>query len=281
MKIERSVLITGASTGIGYAIAENLCQRGWYVFAGYRNAEAKSSLTKLLGDNGEAVRLDVTSPTDITAAVAQIQQRLEPSSRFALVNNAGVAIAGPVEALSSAELRRSFDINFFGLAEMTRAALPLLRARHGRIVNISSISGKISFPGLSAYTSSKFAVEALSDALRLELKPLKVPVVLIEPGAVKTPIWDKSAKEFYEAHASYTPQMIELYGGILAGMEKAVARGKETGVASSLVAAAVEKALTARRPATRYLVGTEAKVAGTLKALLPDRWMDKFIEKMA
>jgi NAD(P)-dependent dehydrogenase (short-subunit alcohol dehydrogenase family) len=185
------VLVTGASTGIGRATVLALAKRGAQVYAGVRRSADADSLTREGGPNVRPLLLDVTVPDAIDAARDILSSSGAPLT--GLVNNAGFALAGPLELVAPAELRRQFDVNFFGALALTQALLPQLRAARGRIVNVSSIGGKFAAPFVGAYAASKFALEAASDALRLELRPFGVAVILIEPGAVRTPIWQRGA----------------------------------------------------------------------------------------
>ncbi|RYZ64144.1 MAG: SDR family NAD(P)-dependent oxidoreductase, partial [Proteobacteria bacterium] len=185
-----SVLITGASTGIGLAAAFELVQKGHEVFAGVRN-EAASAAVRALDQRIVPVIIDVTKPDTIHEAYKAVELMRTREFPFSLVNNAGIAVSGPIEALSMNELRKQFDVNVFGLVETTQVFLPMIREKRGRIVNISSVNGFLVPPFLGAYSASKFAVEAISDALRRELLPEDIKVITIQPGPISTPIWQK------------------------------------------------------------------------------------------
>ena len=186
-----AIVVTGAATGIGRAIALRLAAAGATVFAGVRRESDGTSLAAAaLAGRIRPLIFDVTDVEAIERARASVARSGLPLA--GIVNNAGISVAGPLEVLPDAELRRQFDVNFFGAIAVTRAFLPALRASNGRVVSVGSISGKISVPMLGAYAASKFALEAACDALRVELRPSGIDVVLIEPGAVKTPIWQKS-----------------------------------------------------------------------------------------
>lgn len=185
------VLITGASTGIGQAVALEMRGRGWRVFATVRKSSDVVDLTKVGRGLIEPLIMDVTDEESVKQAVATVQER---SGRLdAVVNNAGVAVSGPIEQLTTEDLQKQFDINLFGVHRVTRACLPMLRASKGRIVQISSVSGRVTLPFTGAYAASKYALEAYSDALRMELAGSGVKVIVIQPGSIQTPIWDKSA----------------------------------------------------------------------------------------
>lgn len=252
-----SVLVTGAGRGIGRAVAEHLLTAGWTVHAGVRRAEDAPAGTN-------AVRLDVTDPAQVDALPETVGGRLD-----ALVNNAGIVVAGPVEALSSERLREQLEVNLIGTAAVTRAVTPALRASRGRIVFLSSIGGRVSTPFLGAYSASKYAVEGLADALRVELRGQGVRVVLIEPGAIDTDMWRRSGDTVDEVADGLSPEHRALYGKQVAGMRKLTARMAKAAVPADIVAATIERALTADRPRARYVVGTDAKVNLALATVLP------------
>lgn len=210
--------------------------------------------------------LDVTSADSVAQAVAA------PGDSLAvLINNAGIAAVGPLELTPMDAWRRQLDVNVLGLVAVTQACLPLLRKAHGRIVNVGSIAGRSALPGSGAYDASKFAVEAISDALRMELVSSGIAVSLIEPGAVATPIWDKSLSEFDELQRSTAAERYAPY--LMAMMRKEAAEAARKAVPVDAVVKAVEHALTAARPKTRYLVGAETRFWLALN-WLPDRWRD-------
>jgi NAD(P)-dependent dehydrogenase (short-subunit alcohol dehydrogenase family) len=268
-----SVLITGASTGIGEACALYFAERSWRVFAGVR----KRSDTKRLAAvsrNIHPVTLDVTKPKQIAQATNSIRRIAGKDGLQGLVNNAGIAIVGPLEFLPITELRHQIDVNFLGQVEVTQACLPLLRLGRGRVVNISSISGRITSPFLLPYSSSKFALEAFTDGLRRELLPWKLHVASVEPGSIATPIWKKSLNVANATRAKLPRQAEVLYG---AAMERARNRALDleaSGSSAEMVARVVYHALSARRPRTRYVVGRGTQLAIWLTRFLPDVWVD-------
>jgi NAD(P)-dependent dehydrogenase (short-subunit alcohol dehydrogenase family) len=257
----RTALVTGASTGIGRATALELARRGWRVLAGMRRPE------ELAG--AETVQLDVTSPEDVAA--------LRGRPLDALVNNAGIAVTGPLEYLPLGELREQLEVNAVGQIAVAQACLPALRAARGRIVNVSSISGRVAFPTYGPYAASKFALEALSDSLRRELRGSGVDVVVIQPGGVATPIWERGlgrAEALWqampaEAHARYG----RLYATMRAQGEKLAREGDPP----EAIAAAVAGILEARRPRARYVLGRSARVEAALARVLPERTLDALI----
>lgn len=267
------ILISGASTGIGKACAVHMARLGHTVFAGVRTQKDFDGLTKANVKGLTPVFLDVTDGASIRECVSAIIK--QAGTLHALVNNAGVAMGGPVEAVSMEDWRKQFDINFFGAIELTQACLPLLRESKGRIVNMSSISGRIAFPFMGPYASSKFALEAASDSLRRELLRHGVKVMVIEPGAIATPIWEKSKSESLGKTAKYPQAILDVYGASLNKFSQLIDDTTAKAAPVSMVTAAVEHALTARRPRTRYPVGKGIKTSAVLSRLLPDRLMDK------
>jgi len=273
----RSVLISGASTGIGEACALHLAERGWHVFAGVRRDEDGTRLAAAASGTIEPVMLDVTDEASVREALAQVGDQLP-----AVVNNAGVAVGGPVEYLPLDGWRRPFDVNVIGQLAVTRAALPLIRVAgtDGRVVFMGSIGGRISTPLLAPYDSSKFALEAIAESLRHELAPAGIKVVLIEPGAVRTPIWDKGRRSADEIAAALPPEALSRYQWAIDGVRKGIDMQERNGVPPARVAEVVEQALTSSRPRARYLVGRDARVMAAIARLLPDSARD-FLVRMA
>jgi NAD(P)-dependent dehydrogenase (short-subunit alcohol dehydrogenase family) len=275
--MEGAVLITGASTGIGQATALQLQKAGFRVFAGVRKPEDGDRLRAA----GVTVvhPLDVTKQEDIDAAVRAVEQGLNGSQLRGIVNNAGIGIGGPLEALDLDDFRRTIEVNTTSQLAVTKAFLPLLRKSKGRIVNMASIGGRVAQPFAGPYVASKFALEAVTDVLRCELLEWGIDVIAIEPGTIATPIWEKSSQEADKVLEKLTPEQRELYGKRLAKMSKVLERQNKRGAPPEKVAAAVEKALTASRPRTRYLIG-DAHVLLNLKRLLPARWLDRLLYRM-
>lgn len=273
--MNEAVLVSGASTGIGHACARFLAERGFTVFAGVRTESDARRVAALHERGVRPVRLDVTSEDDIAAAIALIEQTGIPLR--GIVNNAGIAVAGPLEYLPLGEFRRQFDVNVFGALALTQAALPLLRRTHGRVVFISSVSGQIAPPYIGAYAASKFALEAMSDALRMELAPFGIAVSVIQPGNVSTPIWKKGRDDKDRLIALMPPQAAEHYGASLASLIAATEREERTGIPAGTVALAVHAALTAPHPRARYAVGNPPGWQRRIAALLPERLRDRLI----
>lgn len=272
----RAVLVTGASSGIGRACALHLDAIGFRVFATYRKPEDADSLRAAGSDRLSVVRLDVTEPDAIEAARVDLVNALGGDGLHGLVNNAGIAVAAPLEFLPTDALRQQLEVNVVGQMAVTQAFLPQLRAARGRIVNVSSISGRMAAPFVGAYAASKYALEALSDALRIELRPWDIRVALIEPGAIETPIWETSGRRAEAMRADYPPEAEEMYGPALQGLLRRIANMK--GTPTGPVVDAIVDALTADRPRVRYVVGTDAKTRLWL-TWLPDRLRDWIIAK--
>ena len=280
-----AVLVTGASKGIGRACVMRLVRDGFRVYAGVRGDEDGLSLIREGGDAIAPILLDVTNPEQVHAAAARLDEETAERGLQALVNNAGVAIAGPLEFLPLDELRRQFEINVIGQIAVTQACLPLLRRaragtnpdhRAGRIVFMSSIAGRSALPFTGAYAASKFALEAAADALRIELQPFGIRVSLIEPGVIATPIWDTARSVGARNIARMPPQVQEYYGRALDALDRRAANGMK-GLPPEKVAEFVSHALTARRPKIRYLVGRDAKARLWLDRLLPASMKDRVV----
>jgi NAD(P)-dependent dehydrogenase (short-subunit alcohol dehydrogenase family) len=283
-------LITGASTGIGRATALRLASTGWTVLAGVRGEEAGERLRADAGGDARMipVALDVTDPAQVAAAAERVRElagdrngAAGPGSRGGLdglVNNAGIVVGGPLEVVSGEELRTQFEVNVFGQVAVTRALLPALRAAGGRIVFVSSIGGRVATPFIAPYAASKYAIEAIADALRVELHRSRVRVALVEPGSVATPIWDKGR----DAAASGTlpPELEDAYAGVIPAMEKVLEDTASRGVPPEVVAETIERALTSPRHRARYLVGRDARIQLLVRRLLPDLAFDRLIRRV-
>lgn len=272
-----AVLITGASTGIGRACALELDRRGFRVFAGVRSPAAGESLRTEASSRLTPLMLDVTDNAQIAAAVNAVGQALGDAGLVGLVNNAGIATAGPVELVPLDAWRRQFEVNVIGQIAVTQAFLPLLRKARGRIVNLSSVSGGLATPYLGPYCASKFAVEAITDALRLELRAWGIHVAAVEPGPIDTPIWEKSNRAADEMSEQAVPERLALYQSDLETTRATIAEAARTAAPVERVVRAVVHALTARRPKTRYCIGWQVRVAFKGLRMLPDRLRDWII----
>jgi NAD(P)-dependent dehydrogenase (short-subunit alcohol dehydrogenase family) len=275
MAYDKSVVITGASTGIGRACALWMDARGWRVFAGVRTESDKASLRGDASGQLVPVHLDVTDLDSIQRARTIVEKAVGKAGLSGLVNNAGIAYGGPVEFLELDGLRGAFEVNFFGVIAVTQAFLPALRKGHGRIVNVSSISGLVAAPFLTPYTTSKWALEALSDALRVELDPWKIHVAVIEPGAIHTPIWNKGREMARRIRERMPAEGVALYDDAVSSIGDGL---KSHGISADHVSRAVEHSLVSPRPRTRYRVGLDATLT-PLVARLPDRIRDAFFKR--
>jgi NAD(P)-dependent dehydrogenase (short-subunit alcohol dehydrogenase family) len=273
------VLISGASSGIGRATALRLARAGWTVLAGVRAAPAGEELAaEARGASGtvQPLELDITNAAQV-AAVAELLEREHGGRLDALVNNAGIGVGGPLELISSEEMRQQFEVNVFAQVALTQTLLPALRSARGRIVLISSIGGRVTLAFTAPYAASKHALEAIGDALRVELHRSHVQVTLIEPGSVATPIWGKSLEQ--AASVEIPPRLQQLYGDVPAALGKALEETARRGIPPEQVAATIERALSARRMRARYLVGRDARVMLTLRTVLPAPMFDAFVRR--
>ena len=268
--VQRAVLITGSSTGIGEACTARLAAAGWKVYAGVRRPEDGDRLTAAHSGDIEPVIIDVCDQSSIDAAIAHIIA--EGAGLDALVNNAGVSAGGPVEILDVDDWRGVFETNFFGLLAMTKAAFPLIDTADGRFVHIGSINGRVAAPGLGPYAATKHAVAALNWSLRGELARIgPMTSSVVEPGEIKTAIWGKAEQQLDDAtNRVERAGLTERYRWLMDMFHGFLAEANEKAIEPDKVAVAVEHALTSKRPKARYLVGTDAKIQSKL-ALLPDR----------
>jgi NAD(P)-dependent dehydrogenase (short-subunit alcohol dehydrogenase family) len=275
----RAVLVTGASTGIGEATVQRLDRAGFAVYAGVRSEEDGERLAGASSDRLTPVLLDVTDRQQIDAVVKRIAA--EVGSLAGVVNNAGIAMGGPLEYLPLDEWRFQFEVNVFGLVAVTQAAMPLIRSGGGRIVLVGSVSGRIGTQLMGPYDSSKHAVEGLAESLRQELKPWNIKVVVIEPGAIATAIWGKG-RDTADRLSDLMPEEAQArYGDHIEGIRKGIEDQEKSGISPDVVAQAIEHALTSDRPRHRYLVGTDAKMAGVIARFMPDKVKEVLIRKLA
>jgi NAD(P)-dependent dehydrogenase (short-subunit alcohol dehydrogenase family) len=237
---------------------------GWTVFAGVRHDRDGDQLLDAVAGDVRPVILDVTEAAQISAAVAELGDRLD-----GLVNNAGVGEGGPIEALSDNDWRWHFDVNVFGLVNVTRECLPLLRSARGRVVNIASVGGRVAMPMMAPYAAGKHAVEAISESLRFEVADFGMKVACVEPGSVATAIWAKADDQLARASARVPTDLLARYQRHFDMLYGFVADGARRGIPPAKAAHAVHHALTSDRPRHRYLVGRDAKVVG-LVSRLPD-----------
>lgn len=270
----KAIVVTGVSTGIGHGLAQALCREGYKVFGTIRDAAQVDGISSACGVNFVPLLLDVTDRDAIAKAAAMVEAEVGPHGLYGLVNNAGICDPGPLSAQSLDVFARHFEVNVTGALAMCQAFLPLLRrcdaGRPGRIVNMSSMSGKIAYPFIGAYAASKHALEAMSDSLRRELLVYGVDVVIVEPGTIDTPIWDKAAHiNTSFAHTDYAP-LFEYVN---------LADNRKNAKPVSAVADKVIAGLTAARPRSRYALPDRWLVYWMLPRLLPDRILDRLIDR--
>jgi NAD(P)-dependent dehydrogenase (short-subunit alcohol dehydrogenase family) len=270
-----AVLVTGASTGIGFACTQTLSNAGFIVFAGVRN-EADAQRVASVHGNIRPVLLDVTVREQIAASADAIRTAGIPLK--GVINNAGIAVAGPLEYLPVDQMRRQFEINVFGALAVTQSVLPLLRQTHdARIVFISSVSGQIAPPFIGPYASSKFALEAIADSLRMELSTFDLRVCVVQPGNVRTPIWQKGRDAKDEMIAYMPPEAIAQYGEAVDALVRVTEHEEQTGIQPEVVAKTVLRALTDEKPKARYPVGNPPAWQRRFASLLPERLRDRMI----
>lgn len=274
---QHAIVITGASTGIGEACALLLDQLGFCVFAGVRKDVDGQALKQKASPRLIPILLDVTDAESITSAVETVTNAVGDGGILGLVNNAGIAVPGPLELLPIADFRHQIEVNVTGQLAVTQGFLGLLRQSQGRIINMGSISGRSAAPFLGAYNASKFALEGLTDVMRMELRPWGISVSIIEPGAIATPIWEKSLSQADSAKENLPPSALNLYGDAMNAVRKSMGVIASKGISADVVAQAVVHALTAKHPKTRYLVGRDAKIGAFLKHFLPDKVYDRLI----
>jgi NAD(P)-dependent dehydrogenase (short-subunit alcohol dehydrogenase family) len=271
-----TVLITGAARGIGRATALALAAKGWHVLAGVRSMPDGEALRREVATGDlEPVLLDVTSSEHLAALDGELPERLD-----AVVNNAGIVVDGPVEAVTLEDIRRQLEVNVVAQAAVTQAVLPRIRAARGRIVFVSSLSGRVSTPFMGVYSASKFALEGLADALRVELRPWGIKVVLVEPSSTDTDLWRNALETVDATEARLRPEHRELYSGQFAGLRKSTKMIQRQAVPVQEVVAVIERALTASRPRARYPVGAASKLQLAASALLPTAVMDAALSRI-
>ncbi len=275
----KSVLVTGASTGIGRASALRMDAAGWRVFASVRREEDGEGLKRAASEHLVPLILDVTDAEQLAAASERIAAAVGAAGLDGLVNNAGIAVMAPLETVALDDLRHQLEVNLISQVAVTQALLPQIRSAGGRIVFISSIGGRMAMPFGAPYHASKYGIEAVADCLRQELRPWGIGVSAIEPGSIDTPIWERG-EERADAAAERAPAAQEdLYGGAIESFRAAVRRTAARGIPPEKVANAVLHALSARRPRTRYLVGADARGQALLKRVSPDRLMDRIVAR--
>lgn len=275
----KSVLVTGASTGIGRATALHLDERGWRVFAGVRREEDAASLREAGSDRLVPLMLDVTDVGQIAAAAERIAAETGEDGLDGLVNNAGIAVPGPLETLPIEDFKRQIDVNLNAQVAVTQAMLPAIRTARGRIVFITSIGGLMAFPMFGAYHAAKFGLEAVGDVFRQELRPWGISVSVVEPGSIATPIWERGQEEVDAIAARAGDGHTDLYGDAIEAYREMARKTAARGIPPERVAAKIEHALSARRPRVRYLVGADARGQALATKLFPDRLVDWIVAR--
>jgi NAD(P)-dependent dehydrogenase (short-subunit alcohol dehydrogenase family) len=271
------IVVTGASTGIGAASARELARMGFHVLAGVRR-EVDADALRGLGIEGIEPRiLDITVESDVAAIANRVADDPLHRPLRALVNNAGIPVNAPVESLPMAEWRRLFDVNLFGHVAMIQALFPALLSSSGTVVNISSVGGKVVLPTYGAYAGSKFALEAVSDALRREVATLGINVVVVEPGAVKTEMVERGIATADQLNANMTAAQLARYGELATAVAAQARSFNETGVSAEHAAKVIAKAATAARPRTRYTIGRDAAILVRISRVVPDRVLDRIV----
>ena len=278
LPMEPSVLITGASTGIGEAGAVELARRGFRVFAGVRK-EADGDRLKAQSSNIVPLLLDVTDAGQIAAAADAVGRAVGERGLAGLVNNAGIVVAGPIEILPLDVWRRQLETNVIGQVAVMQAMMPLLRKARGRIVNISSVNGRIAAPYMAPYAASKHALEAISNALRSELRAWGIRVSIIAPGATSTPIWDKSLAAANALAEQAHQEVFGLYQSDLDAMTSATRELARTALPVATVVSCIVHALTARHPRSRYPVGLKVNLLLRAHKWVPDRLWDWLVQR--
>jgi NAD(P)-dependent dehydrogenase (short-subunit alcohol dehydrogenase family) len=274
----RSVVVTGASSGIGAACARFLEEKGFRVFASVRKKSDADEIAALGRARLEPLLLDVTDSESVARAAQSVDAGLKGRGLAGLVNNAGVSVDVPLECVDIGALRHQLEVNSVGPVVVTQAFLPLLRRARGRVVNVSSIQGRVASPFSGPYCMSKFALEAFTDCLRQELADWGMHVASVQPGAIDTAMWEKGREDDWSAEAS--KHDLELYGEGHQAFRRFSERNAAGAISCDAVSRAIFHALSARKPRTRYLVGTDARLYGRLAQICPDRLVDWITRKV-
>jgi NAD(P)-dependent dehydrogenase (short-subunit alcohol dehydrogenase family) len=276
-----TVVVTGASTGIGRACALHLAGRRFEVLAGVRREEDGERLREAAGTNGRLtpVRLDITDGASVAEAAGTVAERTGQRGLAGLVNNAGIGVGGPLEFIPLDDVRRQFEVNFIGQIAVIQALLAELRRARGRIVNMGSVGGRSPPPFVAPYAASKAALRAMSESLRRELRPWGIWVATVQPGSIATPIWEKGTATAEEVRGRLPAGAHELYGDVLDGIGATTERIAASAIPPERVARVVEHALTARRPRRDYIIGRDARMQIVLDRVLPARAFDGLVRR--
>jgi NAD(P)-dependent dehydrogenase (short-subunit alcohol dehydrogenase family) len=274
------VLVTGASSGLGRAMAKGFAERGYDVFAGVRRAEDGREL-EAFHPGLHPVILDVTEEKTVTAAAELLHEELGERGLGGVVNNAGIAQVGPLEYLGQEQWQYQFDVNVLGAVAVTREMLPLVRRGAGRLIFVGSIGGRLAPPLLGPYCASKFALEGLTEALRHELRPWGIPVVLLVPGTVRTAIWSKTRDQVEALSRQLPAEALERYGAFFHQFGQSVDQQQRTGLDVEVVTRIALRAMTAAKPRPRYVIGAEAHMVELLTRVLPSRIKGPVVARLA
>ncbi|HJM88749.1 MAG TPA: SDR family oxidoreductase [Dehalococcoidia bacterium] len=275
--IRGAVVVTGASSGIGKAIALRLDRMGFHVLAGARREEDGEALRAAASNGLEPLYIDVTQQHSIDEAERVVAQA--GYVVVGLVNNAGIGIGGPYEVLPMERIREQLEVNFFGQVAVSQAFIPHLRKVKGRIVNMGSIAGRVAAPYVGPYSASKFALEAFTDSLRIELTPWEIKVAIVEPGRIETPIWGKARDSAAQLPDDLSEEALALYGDALDRVGGWIDRAETNAIDADEVVKAVVHALTAKYPKTRYLVGKDAKRQALFARWVPTAVRDWLVRR--
>jgi NAD(P)-dependent dehydrogenase (short-subunit alcohol dehydrogenase family) len=270
------VFITGSSTGIGEACALKLHQLGYEVFAGVRKAEDGQALRQKTSERLHPVMVDITNAEQVKAAAETVRQGLGDRPLAGLINNAGISVGGPLEFVPIDRFRRQLEVNLIGHISVCQSFIPFLRQSRGRIINVGSIAGFFGSPLLGPYCASKYAMEAVADVMRRELKPWNIKVILLEPGVIATKIWEKSKTHAATAIKEAPDELMRLYGPLIERVTQFAADNEKNAQSPEVVINAVVHALTASRPKTRYCIGPKARLQKAI-SWLPDKIQDRMV----
>ncbi len=271
---QRAVLVTGSSTGIGRACTLHLAGKGNTVLAGVRKEADGEALVQAAGERVVPIILDVTDAGTIEAAAKTIDAEVGERGLAGLVNNAGIGIGGPLEYLPVESWRTQLEVNVIGQVAVTQAMLPMIRRATGRVVFIGSIGGRMGTPLFGPYNASKFALEGIAESFRHEMRPWGIKVVLVEPGSIKSEIWEKGRSQADDLERSLPQEGLARYSSFVTGVKRLIERQDRMAIDPVRVARVVERALFSARPRPRYLVGIDAKIGGAISRVLPDQTKD-------
>lgn len=273
----KHILITGASSGIGYELVNQLRIQNVIIWAAVRNTDSVKEFKQSNPHNFSSIQMDITSDTDVEKCFLEIEPQIKEDDEFVLINNAGVANGGPIEGMSIDEWRYLYEVNVFGLVRVTKTFLPLLRKTNGLILNIGSISGRIASPFLASYSSSKFAVRAITDSLRREVKDRSVKVVLVEPGPIKTQIWNKSISSSEKSAEQYQDIVKQAYAHQISYFKRTIKKTSLGAMPVQEAAQKIVKIIHSKHPKKYYLIGKNIFLVSFILKLMPTSLLDKIL----